>query len=157
MQSGTYCTPECPFTHDDGFVGQEKKIPVAVVADIVRVLCSSAHESLMALFRKHLFVPTIASTCVIYTTKEPGVGLSGLEQRLSASQHTDKKNIIFEIIVLDTVLTKQREVSRMLYSRLHPSNTFHQGKCTKESICLCGLLSNKLLCLCICVNIIGNS
>lgn len=95
MQSGTYCTPECPFTHDDGFVGQEKKIPVAVVADIVRVLCSSAHESLMALFRKHLFVPTIANTCVIYTTKEPGVGLPGLEQRLSASQHTDKKHNIW--------------------------------------------------------------
>lgn len=30
MQSGTFCTPECPFSCDDGFVGQGKKNTVVV-------------------------------------------------------------------------------------------------------------------------------
>lgn len=90
MQSGIYCTPECLFTHDDGFAGW-KNLRCYSVADIECVLCSSAHESLMVLFRKHPFVPTIANICVIYTTKEPGVRLPGLKQHLSASQHANKK------------------------------------------------------------------
>lgn len=102
-----------------------------------RHLCSSAHESLLALFKKHPFVPT-TNICVIYTTKEPGVRLPGLEQRLSASQFADKKNWFIEI--KHTVLTKQRQVSWMLFSWLHPSNIFHQEKWTKGSICLWGLL-----------------
>lgn len=92
MQSGTYCTPECPFTHDDGFV-RWKNLSRRSIADIVCVLCSRAHKSLMVLFRKHPFVPTIANICVIYTTKEPGVWLPGLEQHHSAFQHTNKKLI----------------------------------------------------------------